>query len=68
MQALAQVATASRVHLKIAKHAFPNGAGAICERCGSIRLMNHDDLAEMMVRGYPRCCGERMTVEVIREP
>lgn len=66
MQSFPEVVTAKKVHNKIAEHAFPNGAGALCEECGSSRLMNHDDLANMMVNGYPRCCGVRMQVEAIK--
>lgn len=66
MQSLPQVAIATKVHYKIAAHAFPNGAGALCENCGSSRLMSHDDLVNMMVKGFPRCCGQRMQVEAIK--
>lgn len=65
-QPLSEVAIASKVHHKIAALAFPNGAGAWCRSCGSSRLMDQPELADMMVKGYPRCCGQRMTVEAIK--
>jgi hypothetical protein len=63
MELFAQAAEGSKVFLRVARDAFPNGAGLLCRNCGKSRLLSHEETARCLAKGWPWCCDVRMRVE-----
>lgn len=55
----------SRIHEQIAKDVPKIGRGCVwCRKCGSEQTVNG---AECLERGWPKCCGETMTIDSPQE-
>lgn len=63
LESFVQTVKASKVHMKIAQRAFPDGVGVLCRECGATRLLSTEQTAECMVGGWPKCCDQTMQVE-----
>ena len=56
------------IHGGIAEAAFPDGATLACEKCRREEQATREQCAEYLRSGWPRCCGETMTLSKPQTP